>query len=526
MMTEPSAFQGDAGLSGMLRYAWDYAQPGVLILLTLVLAALDARGLRSRRRVTAAAIGAWLLLAVVVWVTYLHPGQHPGRAARSAVRAGNAFHYALGAKYLGELGYRGLYPCALAAWAATPGLMAPDPLARDLGNYSLRRSEDLAATCDRTRFSDARWTTFRQDVAGFVRHHPGIPDDEFRAEFRDKGFNPPPTWALAVRPLVESVDLGPSGSRWVLALPDMAVLAGVLALAAWRLGALRAALTGLFLALYFGTFRTLLGNVGQYLWLLPLAGAVLAVDARRMRLGGVLLGLAGAMQVFPLVFAAVPAWRWATDRLRGRPDAVGWGRFLVAAGATTALGILAAAVAYGPGIWTDFAAKIAVHTRYLSGELFDIGWRNAVATLGTQGLPVLERLAILDGRGGWFWGGLLATLAAWAVVARRSDEPADAWLLGFVPFYFLTVASPYYYLALGILVLDRRPAVRLATFALPAAHFPLWAYADRGFVDPDNWMMHAFSESFLLLLLAWGMVVAWRGRGLGPGRTAPSSAAG
>lgn len=509
-MGGPSGFPADASSIAMLRYIWDYAQPGVLIALALVLAVLDARGFRSRRRAGVAAAGAWLLLAAGVWTIYLHPGEHPGRAARTAVRAGNAFHYAIGAKYLDELGYRGLYPCGLAAWGEQPDLMPPDPLARDLGDYTLRPWAELAATCDRTRFTDARWAAFRQDVAGFVRHHPGMPSDEFRAEFRDKGFNPPPTWALVMRPGVERVDLGPSGPRWVLALPDLAALGGVLALTAWRLGAMRAALAGLFLVLYFGTFRTLLGNVGQYLWLLPLAGAVLAVDARRMRLGGVLLGLAGAMQVFPLVFAAVPAWRWAAGRVRGRPDAVGWGRFLIAAGGTAALGVVLAALAYGPGIWVDFAAKMAVHTRYLSGELFDIGWRNAVATVGTPGLSVVERLSVLDARWWAVWAGVLVALAAWAVAARRGSDPSDAWLLGFVPFYFLTVASPYYYLALVILVLDARPSVRLAVLALLPAHFPLWAYADRGFVDPDNWAMHAFSEAFLLVLLAWALAVAWR----------------
>lgn len=509
-MGGPTSFQTESGLADMLRYAWDFGRPGLMVVLALGLAVLDARGPRRRRWSVAAAVAGWLLLGWVVWTIHLDPGQHPGRAARGPVRAGNAFHYVLGAKYLGQLGYTGLYPCVLAAWPEEPGLGPPDSTARDLAYYILRPSPKLALQCDRNRFTETQWTAFRGDVAAFVRHHPGLPDDEFRAELRDKGFNPPPTWALAVRPLVSGVDLAASGQRWVLALPDLLVFAGVLGLVAWRFGMLRSALVGLFLMLYFGTFRTLLGNVGQYLWLLPLVGAVVAVDARRMRLGGALLGLAAAFQVFPLVFAVVPAIRWGIGRLRGRTDTDGWRGFLVAAAAVAAAGVAVGALAFGPGIWLDFGRKMLVHTRFLSGEVFDIGWRNAVAMPGTAGLAVLDRLVVLDRRWWALLGGVAVALATVAAVAVRSRDSSETWVLGLVPFYFLTVASPYYYLSLVVAVLGRWSLPRLLAFALLPAHFLLGAYADRGFVDPENWAMHAWSEAFLLVFLSGVLASAWR----------------
>jgi len=72
----------------------------------------------------------------------------------------------VGAKYLPELGYTGLYE---ATWVAGRelGAFAQIRQVRDLATYALRDVASIDAAAVRARFTDTRWRAFKRDLLVF-----------------------------------------------------------------------------------------------------------------------------------------------------------------------------------------------------------------------------------------------------------------------------------------------------------------------------------------------------------------------
>jgi hypothetical protein len=123
--------------------------------------------------------------------------------------------------------------------------------------------------------------------------------------------------------------------------------------------------------------------------------------------------------------------------------------------------VIGSTSARGWTAWREWREKIAVHSIYLRGEVFDIGLPRLVADVVSRDRAdsdsyiedtphTVARNAALSGhvRAWRLVASLLIVLmcgAVWCV-------PEEAQMaLGFVPFYALLALSPYYYFALALL---------------------------------------------------------------------------
>ncbi len=114
----------------------------------------------------------------------------------------DTLHHYLGAKYVDELGYDGLYECIAVADAEDPQL-GPHAGQRVLTNLRTNGTTTAAEVIAhpercRARFSAARWSAFKADVAFFRARFPP-PDWQHVTE--DHGFNASPVWVLVAHPL-------------------------------------------------------------------------------------------------------------------------------------------------------------------------------------------------------------------------------------------------------------------------------------------------------------------------------------
>ena len=305
-----------------------------------------------------------------------------GYSYRTAFHVWDQYHYVVGSRYFAELGYDGLYRCAAVAQAELPPAAYPDPLTgraapadpaaevrlpgrmiRNLGvDNTLVPAGRLLAEPElcRGRFSAARWEAFRADVA-FFRMAAGAYDWSLMQ--RDHGYNPPPVWTMVGGTIAS---LRPVSAGWlrVLALLDVALLAGAFAALAWAFG-WRVAAVG---AVFWGTqaFAPFFWTGGAFLrqdWLFWLVLSACLARKRRWELAGASLAFASLLRVFPALAAAGWAvqalWQLArTGRLAAEHR-----RLLVGGLAAVAVLVPASMAVAGRDSYAQFARHIAVHDR-------------------------------------------------------------------------------------------------------------------------------------------------------------------
>ena len=166
----------------------------LLVALAGLLFTLARRGVISRRHRV-------LDLAVLVGALASYPNFGVLHPTQSGYRSGHihyydAFHYFMGAKYLPELGYSGLYEATLVAGREL-GAFGGINYIRDLTTYVPRPTTTVAPEPIRSRFSRARWETFKRDLAFF-----GPRIDAWPELLVDRGYNDPPPRALLLHLLV------------------------------------------------------------------------------------------------------------------------------------------------------------------------------------------------------------------------------------------------------------------------------------------------------------------------------------
>jgi hypothetical protein len=240
------------------------------------------------------------------------------------------FHYYMGAKYFPEMGYDGLYRCTaiaqdeLGVVTAAPGeqpfwferrldmkkeVRHPDKKIRNLGgdNLLMPVTEVLEhpETC-KAHFSDARWSEFKEDVKFFRM----ACDKKYWEDMQgDHGYNPPPVWTIggyffsSLQPAGKVFDLPIVGKTLylqVLAMVDVAYLAGIFALFWWAFG-WRVAAVG---AVLFGTqgWAPIFWTQGAFLrqdWLFFIVLAACAARKKHYYLAGAAMVYAGLLRIFP-----------------------------------------------------------------------------------------------------------------------------------------------------------------------------------------------------------------------------------
>ena len=367
------------------------------------------------------------------------------------------FHYYLGAKYANEIGPFDLYACAVAA-DDEHAVWDSDTLVRDLHTYMLVPAWVLH--CPRDRFTPERWSAFTHDVAVLTKTDAPV---AFTGAVTDKGYNATPLFSRVFGQIASIVPVDREHARIVLFNLDILFVAASIGIVWYSAGPTSALLTLLLSVGFFGNFGRIGGNFGQYAWVPCLTLAVAAWRARRPIVAGGALGVAAGLQVFPLLFA-IPVLLGGLRAL-SRRDRGGWMRTLLfSLSLVVALGlsvIVGSTSARGMTAWREWREKIAVHSSYLRGEVFDIGLPRLIADVVSHDRADSD--SYIEDTPHTFarTAALSAHLRAWRLAASLLIVlmcgaiwcvPEEAQMaLGFVPFYALLALSPYYYFALVLL---------------------------------------------------------------------------
>ena len=493
------------------------------------------RGSRRRRMFGVA--------AVVAGLTYFNFGAFH---FYNYIHNWDTLHYYLGAKYFHELSYDRLYECMVVADAAEPRLA--ERLERrkitNLRTNVLEPAAEILTHPERcpASFSPERWRQFSADVAWFRNRESPLRWEDIPT---DHGFNGTPVWLLAGSWLS---NLGPASDRQILALTsiDAAYFLAMAAVIGWAFGLRTLAVALLFLATFFPSrFFWTGGAFLRWDWLFYMVASVACLKKGRPWLGGMALGYAALLRVFPGLLAvgpaaAVAAWLWRDGVRAGlrRPEVKVHLRFLAGAALATAILVPASLMMIGgregPAAYKAFAANTRKHQATpLTNHM---GLRTVVAYRPAEVGRRLIDEAAADPWLRWKEARLAAWHAAWPVAALlaaaalfligraalRRPEPWIAAVLGALWIAFAVELTSYYFAFLmvpALLWVEKRSAgialLALAAFSQLVSLGPL--------LGMPTWRDEQYTLiSLACLLVAAGLLAAFA-RG---GREEPPTAAG
>jgi len=475
--------------------AWEL----VLALLAIVLLAADVIDARRERQEGEPPRKSWRrrlfgVAAVMAALTYFNFGTfHFGKY----VHTWDTLHYYLGAKYFPELSYDRLYECMAVADATNiemPGLArrVEHRTITNLRTNVLEPTTEILAHPERCtdHFSPDRWRRFTADVAWFRGRETPQRWEEIST---DHGFNGTPVWLLAGSALA---NLGPASDRLILALTliDLIYFLALAAVIGWAFGLRALAVALLVFATFFPCrFFWTGGAFLRWDWLFYTVAAVACLKKNRPGLGGLALGYAALLRIFPGLLAAGPLaaiaailWRDGLREGWRRPEVRAHLRFLGGAAVAVAILVPASLLAAGPGAYRAFLANTQKHQATpLTNHM---GLRTVVAYRPSE---VGRVLAAKSGTDPWLrWKE--ARLAAWrqarplAVLlagaalfligraALRRPEPWIAAALGTLWIAFAVELTSYYYafLIVPALLWTEKRSAGIALLALAA--FSQW----------------------------------------------------
>lgn len=499
----------------------------LLALLGIALLAADAR--RARRLFGVA--------AVVAALTYFNFGTfHFGKF----VHTWDTLHYYLGAKYFRELSYDRLYECLAVADAAEPRLARRVRLRR-ITNLRTNVQESTAEILAHPKrctdhFSADRWRRFTTDVAWFRDHETR---ERWEEVSTDHGFNGTPVWLIAGSLLA---NLAPASDAQILALTsiDLVYFFALVAVIGWAFGLRPLGVALLVLATFFPCrFFWTGGSFLRWDWLFFTVAAVACLKKGRPWLGGLALGYAAMLRVFPGLLAAGPAAAVialvAQDGLRSglrRPEVQAHLRFLGGAVLAVALLVPASlAVTGGPDGGLDVYRTFIANTRkHQATPLTNhMGLRTVMAWRPSEiGRHLFDETAADPWRrwkearlAAWRQVRPLAVLLAGAALvllgraARRRPEPWIAAALGTLWIAFAVELTSYYYAFLlvpALLWVEKRSA-GIALLAL-AAFSQLVSLGP--FLGMPTWRDEQYTLISLATVLVFGGILIAFGRGPSP----------
>lgn len=477
----------------------------------------------------------------------------------SHLNAYEFFHYYIGSKYAGELGYTRLYAAALIADDETGRKWAhPSKMIRNLetGGYVL--AETVLADRDKVkaRFSPERWEAFKGDIVWF-KDDSRLNGARWASVLRDKGYNGTPVWGMVVGGLLANrVPTSSARGMGALSLLDPLLLTAAMGLVWWAFGFRAMALLVVLLGTnYMMKWWHMKGAFLRTDWVAAMVASVCLMKKGRHGLAGGLLAWAVLSRIFPVVllfgpgvklaeqawafrrrrsgpfFAALarrfPGWKGAALRavaggalllaagcalfwVRGalvpwlaasehdvaalfRPGDAGMGAVsanvlavlaLAALGATLGMtavqgwwtggmdrrwlrffavfavvvagfGLVSAAHWRGSGVWPEYVKKIGDHNQGVSEwrvgykYILMAEWPEGFDPLDTpprQWTPQLRSARYQEHLPSWWDTQVTVLLAAFLAAFFLKDH--RAFILGFVPLFFLAAATYYYYIML------------------------------------------------------------------------------
>ena len=400
-------------------------------------------------------------------------------------------HYYVGAKFFPELGYERLYQC-IAVADDEDGLRRRVQLRKvtNLETNALEWSgpilEDPIGRCKR-HFSEARWQLFKHDVRFFrERQSPKRWDD---LQF-DHGFNATPVWMIAGRLLAGD---GPvtKGQLQLLALLDPLYLAGTVAAIWWAFGWRLLAVALLVFATYFPSrFYWTGGSFLRWDWLFHLVAGLCCLRKGRPLLGGVALGYATLLRVFPLFLFAGPLLAAGYHLWKHRQLDPRYTRFFLGAALAVAL-LVPVSLSVTGGIRGHqlFVANTIKHketplTNYM-------GLRTVVAWRPFEVGRFMQDNAAVDPWGAWKRARLdayrearpifVVVVLALVVLLGLAVRAADPWVAAALGVTMIAVGvelTCYYYafiLAVALLAHERHEVGRYLLLLTAYTQFVAWA---------------------------------------------------
>ncbi|MEZ4313648.1 MAG: hypothetical protein R3F14_36970 [Polyangiaceae bacterium] len=489
------------------------------------------------------------------------------------------YHYYMGAKYFPELGYDGLYRCAVIAQQEigtytythedtrrslridmTKEVHHPDKKIRNLGGDNLLRSVkdilDKPEECTKL-FTPERWKLFKDDVAFFR----SVSDKGYWEDMqKDHGFNPPPVWTIAGK-LFADRHPASTGYLQFLASLDIAYLAAMFVAIwwafGWRVFAVAAVLWGCQSS---APYSWTGGAFLRQDWLFYLVFSACLLRKKYFALGAAALVYAGLLRIFPglvvIGWLSVAGWQLWRKRTLTRPQ---W-RMLAGGVAAAAILIPASIAICGPGSYKQFYEHtLQVHDttpltnhmglRVLVGQKTPIEIRALGFGVGKDSgrMKYTKDGALTDPFEVWkdmrnaryerlkplAYGIILLSLAFFVYVTRRVKNMWVALCLAQVFVILLSQLTCYYYtfLILGAMLTRVKPLrqpIELSLFGL--AFLTQLAWRIFYWNDDKYWVLTLFS-----LLVCYGYLVAFAPRSLwhrirtqlfGPPKSTPNTGGG
>lgn len=290
----------------------------------------------------------------------------------------DAFHYFVGSKYFGELGYTQMYNC-LAQHEREMGRAQPilDGQIRDLATNDLHDGKWMLTPAGRCRahFTPARKKQFDADLEAFRPLFPKrLP---FWRMVVDHGYNATPPLTAFLKVFTQFT---PASKPALLAIACLDVLAylGAFAVLWWGFGPRVAAIAALVTG--FGEPWSYLwtgGSVGRAVWLFFLCAGLALLARQRKVLGAVSLTISGLLRLFPGVFVGALGLFVLVRAYRERTFTVVHKRVLVAIFGTLIAGVLVGGVVAGFDAYPAFYRDMQNHTSLAMGN--QIGFESLVS---------------------------------------------------------------------------------------------------------------------------------------------------
>ncbi|MDP8255555.1 MAG: hypothetical protein P9M14_07400 [Candidatus Alcyoniella australis] len=484
----------------------------IIVSVMIVLAAswlCERKGWKTCQKVVTVA----LLLMLATTFLYQYKGRLKDLALDHKVQSWNAFHYVLGTKYFDELGYFDLYNAVILADTELEKPIFTKrnvPKVRDMYTYGfISRSTALTrarAEGVRRRFSDERWQLFKEDIQAIQTQRS---PRRWAGPLRDRGFNPSPAWLIIHRPLLNAVDIRNPTTLQLLCSVELLLYVLTILIAWWAFG-LRATLVGaLWICLYHGNDRLLVGNYFHYDWLVLTVAAVALYHKGHPIAAAPILAYAAMMRGFPGLLALHPALCWLRDVVRLKMPARRYTVFLTALGLSCILMIaLGSTTARGPGAWMEWKQKIEIHSanHIKSANRVGIGRLSVFDySKGRAYVSSKKRAELIQRNKTAYHAGAALLLALTALAMLRRDDHTGM-LLGFAAIFAMLILSRYYVSVWALLftlpALDRRRRgnliVSLYMFLLPAIYYAQLIYKS----DMRQWYTYyTFNVGMLVLFL-------------------------
>jgi len=407
------------------------------------------------------ATNALVLLTLLASLNYARWGP---QSFSERIDAYDVLHYYVNAKYFDELGYYDLYPAMMLADLENDGPFfdgGPVYMAQDAEGHAkkpIRHAFARGKQVKAEKFTEERWQAFTHDVLYLVREvgcrskdskgncRSELNDKLWRQLIQDHGFNGTTVWTMIAGPITQIV---PIEYLKVLGYLDVLLLVCAVASVAWAFDTTAALFTALWMLVGYSMRWPYLSWVFlRYDWLAALIIATSLLKRGRPFLAGLLAGWSATLRFFPALWMWGPFGKGVAGLLRRK---VHRSLLVLAAGFLVAVGVLqgAAVASYGVDAHRVHFENMLDHNDPMQLSSRRIGLAQALSQQDKGRLHrfiTTRQKKIVDAQKPLRYGlGLGIMLAlAWGLRRARDDE---AFAFGFLPFFLLTTASYYYYVA-------------------------------------------------------------------------------